>query len=101
MLSCPASLASSFDVFTLWLLKKSRALEVGKTYKIRITRVLQKVAFAEVIGEGSSDSSAEQPQSDDSSESQEPSEGSQESDQQEPSDSDSDNFGEEGEEETQ
>ncbi|HLG24951.1 MAG TPA: TRAM domain-containing protein [Candidatus Nanoarchaeia archaeon] len=75
--------------------------EVGKTYKIRITRVLQKVAFAEVIGEGSSDSSAEQPQSDDSSESQEPSEGSQESDQQEPSDSDSDNFGEEGEEETQ
>src|SRR3989338_7552195 len=50
--------------------------EVGKTYKIRITRVLQKVAFAEVIGEGSSDSSAEQPQSDDSSESQEPSEGS-------------------------
>ena len=75
--------------------------EVGKTYKIRVTRVLQKVAFAEVIGEGSSDSGSSESQSDDSQDMQQSSEESDNSGQDNAGESDSDNFGEESEEETQ
>ena len=74
--------------------------EVGKTYKIRITRVLQKVAFAEVIGEGgesSSDSGSEGEQSE-SSDTQESSEESDGTNSDDSGGSDSDDFGEESDE---
>ena len=62
----------------------------GDEVKIRVTRVLQKVGFAEVVGEKSKEAEGEEEQSNEASEpeSQEPEE--------EYSGEDSENFGEEG-----
>ncbi|MBI1934873.1 TRAM domain-containing protein [Candidatus Woesearchaeota archaeon] len=63
----------------------------GDEVKIKVTRVLQKVGFAEVVGKGEESSSEEQQESYEQEQPQE----SQESSEEEYSGEDSENFGEE------
>ena len=69
--------------------------KAGDEVKVKITKVLRKVGFAEVVGQGSVGESSEEPQSDASGNEEQQSEESSEESTEEESSEDSEDFGEE------